>query len=221
MVRGQFCEIPKRVFVYKVYLLVEVAAIVDILPAVSWPQADVRYMCGMCTRLVVSILDSLLTRGNLLLKINFPHSNYGVIWQISFHHLCQIKWYQNTQEGVVSLPDLILILCSLIPRPSITANAMEGLVKLLRRVMSGRRWEAWHFQWTAVHRAISHASQVHLTSFYVGVYQAFHCVSCDWRPGNVLCTHSSHGPRPKPNPNAHYTGFRPLIAWAQKALCSV
>lgn len=79
MVRGQFCEIPKRVFVYKVYLLVEVAAIVDILPAVSWPQADVRYMCGMCTRLVVSILDSLLTRGNLLLKINFPHSNYGVI----------------------------------------------------------------------------------------------------------------------------------------------
>ena len=34
--------------------------------------------------------------------------------------------------------------------------------KLLRRMMSGRHWEAWHFQWTAVlnmHRAISHASQ--------------------------------------------------------------
>ena len=32
------------------------------------------------------------------------------------------------------------------PRPSITANAMEGLVKLLRRMMSGGRWEVWHFR---------------------------------------------------------------------------
>ena len=31
-------------------------------------------------------------------------------------------------------------------RPSITANAVEGLVKLLRRMMSGGRWEAWHFR---------------------------------------------------------------------------
>ena len=35
---------------------------------------------------------------------------------------------------------------SLIPRPSITANTVEGLVKLLRRMMSGRRWEAWCFR---------------------------------------------------------------------------
>ena len=35
---------------------------------------------------------------------------------------------------------------SLVPRPSITANAVEGVVKLLRRMTSGRRWEAWHFR---------------------------------------------------------------------------
>ena len=34
---------------------------------------------------------------------------------------------------------------SLVPRPSITANTVEGLVKLLRRMTSGRRWEVWHF----------------------------------------------------------------------------
>ena len=32
---------------------------------------------------------------------------------------------------------------SLVPRPSITANVVEGLVKLLRRMMSGGRLEAW------------------------------------------------------------------------------
>ena len=34
-------------------------------------------------------------------------------------------------------------LSNLIPRPSITANAVEGLVKLLRRMTSGGRLEAW------------------------------------------------------------------------------
>ena len=34
---------------------------------------------------------------------------------------------------------------SFVPGPSNTANAVEGLVKLLRRKMSGRRLEAWHF----------------------------------------------------------------------------
>ena len=51
---------------------------------------------------------------------------------------------------------------SLVPRPSITANTVEGLVKLLRRMMSGRRWETWLIAWcvynTAVHRKC-HASQ--------------------------------------------------------------
>ena len=32
---------------------------------------------------------------------------------------------------------------SLIPRPSITANVVVGLVKLVRRMMSGGRLEAW------------------------------------------------------------------------------
>jgi len=36
--------------------------------------------------------------------------------------------------------------CSLIPRPSITANAVEGLVKLLRRMTSGGHMKVWHFQ---------------------------------------------------------------------------
>ena len=50
---------------------------------------------------------------------------------------------------------------SLVPRPSITANSVEGLVKLLLRMTSGRRWdrcwEAWlitlciHYS-TAVYR---------------------------------------------------------------------
>ena len=37
-------------------------------------------------------------------------------------------------------------LCGLAPRPLITANVVEGLVKLLRRMTSGGRLEAWHFQ---------------------------------------------------------------------------
>ena len=52
---------------------------------------------------------------------------------------------------------------SLVPRPSITANVVEGLVKLLCRMTSGRHLEAWHFRWTAVlvhaHIMISHASR--------------------------------------------------------------
>ena len=39
---------------------------------------------------------------------------------------------------------------SLVPRPSITANVVEGLVKLLHRMTSGVYLEAWHFRWTAV-----------------------------------------------------------------------
>ena len=35
---------------------------------------------------------------------------------------------------------------SLVPRPSITANVVEGLVKLLRRMTSGGRLEVWHFR---------------------------------------------------------------------------
>ena len=34
---------------------------------------------------------------------------------------------------------------SLVPKPS-TPNAVEGLVKLLRRMTSGGRLEVWHFR---------------------------------------------------------------------------
>ena len=36
-----------------------------------------------------------------------------------------------------------VLICSLVPRPSITANAVEVLVKLLRRMTSGGHLEAW------------------------------------------------------------------------------
>ena len=35
---------------------------------------------------------------------------------------------------------------SLVPRPSITAYGVKGLLKLRRRMTSGGRLEAWHFR---------------------------------------------------------------------------
>ena len=43
-----------------------------------------------------------------------------------------------TYPGVVISNELLCDL-SLIPRPSITANAVEGLIKLLHRMISGGR----------------------------------------------------------------------------------
>jgi len=34
--------------------------------------------------------------------------------------------------------------------PGLSPNAVEGLVKVVRRMTSGGRLEAWHFRWTAV-----------------------------------------------------------------------
>ena len=45
--------------------------------------------------------------------------------------------------------------CSLVPRPSITANTVEGLVKLLRRMTSGGRLEAWLIA-PCIHNAAVH-----------------------------------------------------------------
>ena len=50
----------------------------------------------------------------------------------------------------------------LIPRPSITANAVEGLVKLLRRMTSGGRLEAWLMRHACTNTAVHwkcHASR--------------------------------------------------------------
>ena len=41
---------------------------------------------------------------------------------------------------------MISTIISLAPRPSIIGNMVEGLVKLLRRMTSGGRLEAWHFR---------------------------------------------------------------------------
>ena len=74
--------------------------------------------------------------------------------------------------------------CVLVPRPSITANAVEGLVKLLRRMTSGRRLEPWYFWWTAVLMHARRDKQCLQTSirrhFTQKFHQAFHRVSCDW-----------------------------------------
>ena len=45
---------------------------------------------------------------------------------------------------------LVRLTSSLVPRPSIISIAVEGLVKLVCRMTSGGRLEAWHFRWTAV-----------------------------------------------------------------------
>ena len=72
----------------------------------------------------------------------------------------------------------------LVPRPSITANAVEGLVKLLHRLIDVR-WTSGGVAYRAVHALALQFTRsatppdVHLASFYVGVYQAFHRVSCD------------------------------------------
>ena len=66
----------------------------------------------------------------------------------------------------------LLFSSTLVPRPSITANAVEGLVKLLRRMTSGGCTEAWLIAPCMSSTAIywkCHAPYVHLASFYVGV----------------------------------------------------
>ena len=75
---------------------------------------------------------------------------------------------------------------SLVPRPSITANAVEGLVKLLRRMTSGGHLETWLIALcmrctrTAVHRKC-HTSR---RPPDVILRRSFTSVTCDWRPGN-------------------------------------
>ena len=51
------------------------------------------------------------------------------------------KIHLRHAQNLQYVPTLSYILdkVSLIPRPSITANTVEGLVKLLRRMTSGRR----------------------------------------------------------------------------------
>ena len=57
-------------------------------------------------------------------------------------------------------------------------NVVEGLVKLVRRMTSGGTSGGVALLVNCMHGTISHASRrlldVHLTSFYVRVYQAFH-----------------------------------------------
>ena len=54
----------------------------------------------------------------------------------------------DTQHRLCSLKKTltVLVVISLVPRPSITANTVEGLVKLLRRMTSGGRMV--DVQWT-------------------------------------------------------------------------
>ena len=67
---------------------------------------------------------------------------------------------------------------SLVPRASITANAVEGLVKLLRRVTTGGRLEAWLIT-SCTGSATPPNVQTSTGHSTYEFYQAFHCVSCD------------------------------------------
>ena len=57
--------------------------------------------------------------------------------------------------------------CSLVPRPSITANAVEGLAKLLHTMTSGRRWEVWLI-------ALCNTSSATPPNVYLTAYRAVH-----------------------------------------------
>ena len=46
---------------------------------------------------------------------------------------------------------------SLVPRPSITANTVEDLVKLQCKMMSGGRLEVWHFRSLSQTAIIAHS----------------------------------------------------------------
>ena len=66
----------------------------------------------------------------------------GLVQKSVFHSLKVPSFCVN--NSVLSW--LALPMLSLIPRPSITANVVEGLVKLIRRMTSGRRLGARHFR---------------------------------------------------------------------------
>ena len=59
-------------------------------------------------------------------------------------HTCMCNNLPDVIVGIVAILSG-MYLSSLIPRPTITANEVEGLVKLLRRMTSGGRLEVWHF----------------------------------------------------------------------------
>ena len=70
--------------------------------------------------------------------------------------------------------DVIVVLCSLIPRPLITANAVEGLVKLQHRMTSSGHLEVWLITPCMHTLALQFTGSatppnVFLTSFYIGV----------------------------------------------------
>ena len=80
---------------------------------------------------------SSLTDGEAILHtVTFFHRNLGLV-------SCPVHMWENSL-GMRLRPGKV-DLSSLVPRPLITANVVEGLVKLLRRMTSGGCLEAWHF----------------------------------------------------------------------------
>ena len=60
---------------------------------------------------------------------------------------------------------VMILQFSLFPRPSITANVMEGLVKLLSRMTSGGHLEAWLIVPSTVVYRKCHASKHHALKY--------------------------------------------------------
>ena len=116
------------------------------------------------------------------------------LWNFCFVCLCNKNWIsQFASQGQLSpsLGHILVILgmfvcyiwvISLVPRLSITANAVEGLVKLLCRMTSGGCREAWLTRRsTAVYRK---CHGFHRPPDVI-LHRSFtHRISCDWRPGN-------------------------------------
>jgi len=65
-------------------------------------------------------------------------------WEL--HVLGDVSYHCYVDTRSTWLPTWSYSQASLVPRPSIIANMVEGLVKRLRRMTSGGRLEMWHFR---------------------------------------------------------------------------
>jgi len=106
-----------------------------------------RYLLGYTVRDITCIwasfyIEVINTAACKFTKIHLRHLACKFT-KIHLRHLaCKFtKIHLRHAQNLQYVPTLSYILdkVSLIPRPSITANAVEGLVKLLRRMTSGRR----------------------------------------------------------------------------------
>ena len=105
---------------------------------ITWTKDGVTLVNDPAHIRIRSSSSGMSTTSSLVVN-NFRTSDNG-------NYVCQAR------DGIMTVNSSILSLTggygcepSLVPKPSITANVMEGLVKLLCRMTSGGCLEAWHF----------------------------------------------------------------------------